>query len=313
MTKKNELATIETTFTPAVITADWDTIERNVAKMLEPYEGVTPEAAAEMNLTEAKACCADLRRISKELNDGRKRIKAEYNKPLKAFEERIKAIDERIKEPLAVIDEAVKIEQQHERDVRYDILREAYEDYAPALAAAVDFDRIIENAWLNKSTGEKKAILLMEEKVSKIAEEHQTFERIKGSLQYPDECEHVFWDTLSVAEATKRNIALLEQAERLAAMKAEMPQQEQPDDAPETESKPVSAPDIHADVNTPIVVENPPFKPVITYLLALEATEQDMNTLKACLKQYGMHGRILRTKYADANEAMQAMKGAING
>lgn len=313
MAKKNELAPIETAFTPAVITADWETIERNVAKMLEPYEGVTAETASMMNLTEAKACCADLRRISKELNDGRKRIKAEYNKPLKEFEDRIKAIDARIKEPLEVIDEAVKIEQQRERDMRYDILRSAYEDYAPALAAAVDFDRIMQTQWLNKSMSEKKAISLMEEAVSGIAEEHQTFERIKGSLRFPEECEHTFWETLSVSEATKRNIALIEQAQRLAAMKAEMPQQEQPEIAPMAEPKPACDPEPAEAGKTPAPAQEQAAEPRSVYVMVMEATEKDKDTLKSVLGGYGIHGRVLRTRFADTETAMQAMKGAING
>lgn len=294
-------------FTPAVITADWEGIEASVASMLEPYEGVTAEVAATMDLEEAKACCTDLRRISKELNDGRKAIKRAYNEPLAAFEARIKAIDERIKGPLAVIDEAVKIEEQAARDRRFEALAKAYGEFAPAIAAAVPFERVCERQWLNKSVNEMKAMALMEERVARIAEEHQTFERVRAGLAFPEECEHAFWETLSVAEATKRDEALKAQEERLAAMREQMPKADpRPEPAPEP---PAPEPEPRLSVRGQ---EEAPEVPQAVYALALSATPQEAAALKALLRDMGFSGRLLRTPLKDPQTVIDIVKEALD-
>ncbi len=150
---------LEPMYVPATVTADWDAITANVRRMVAPYEGVTADEAALMDLKEAKACCADLRRISRELNDGRKAVKRKYNEPLAAFEAKVKEIDALIQQPLAVVDEAVKIAERRERDERRARLEQAYEDFAPALAPVVPFERVLEPQWLNKSFGQRKAEL----------------------------------------------------------------------------------------------------------------------------------------------------------
>ena len=55
-------------FSPAVISCDFDEMGRRLDEMLEPYEGMTPETAAGMDEKAAKACRADLNRMSRELN-----------------------------------------------------------------------------------------------------------------------------------------------------------------------------------------------------------------------------------------------------
>lgn len=313
MAKKEEQAlVVSPAFTPAVITADWEGIEASVASMLEPYEGVTAEVAATMDLKEAKACCADLRRISKELNDGRKAIKRAYNEPLAAFEARIKAIDERIKGPLAVIDEAVKIEEQAARDRRFEALAKAYGEFAPAIAAAVPFERVCERQWLNKSVNEMKAMALMEERVARIAEEHQTFERVRAGLAFPEECEHAFWETLSVAEATKRDEALKAQEERLAAMREQMPKADpRPKPAPEQhEPEPQPEPEPRLSARGQ---EEAPEGPQAVYALALSATPHEVAALKALLHDMGFSGRLLRTPLKDPQTVIDIVKEALDG
>ncbi len=286
------------TYVPATITADWETIEANVARMVEPYAGVTPEAASMMDLKEAKACCADLRRISRELNDGRKAVKAEYNRPLAEFEERIKAIDALIKEPLATIDAAVKIEEARAKEERRAHLERAYEDFAPALVPVVPFERVLEPQWLNKSFGQKKAEAAMTEKVARIAADWESFKLVRGNYAFPDEAEAEFFRTLSLRAANELDAARREEAERIARLHAEVAANrgEEPEPAFEPEAEPEPAFETEPEPEPAFEpMPEPAFEEVRTWYARLEITDSQKRTLVDVFRRVGIHGRLSTT------------------
>ena len=199
-------------FQPATITADFAGMRAKLEKMIEPYRGITPETAASMDIKEAKACRADLRAISKRLNDDRKAIKKAYEAPLKEFEAAIKELDALIAEPCRVIDEAIKAREEAEREGRRNALEQVYRDFMPELVELVPFDAILDPKWLNKSFGEKKAENELCEKVAGIAADWESFKKIKPQLHFPDEAEREFWRTLSLREANEADARLREAA-----------------------------------------------------------------------------------------------------
>lgn len=291
---------LEPMYVPATVTADWDAITANVRRMVAPYEGVTADEAALMDLKEAKACCADLRRISRELNDGRKAVKRKYNEPLAAFEAKVKEIDALIRQPLAVVDEAVKIAERRERDGRRARLEQAYEDFAPALAPVVPFERVLEPQWLNKSFGQRKAELELTEKVAGIAADWESFRRVRDGFAFPDEAEAEFFRTLSLRAANDLDASRREEAGRIAALKAEVAANrgEEPggpcavaDDGPET-------PEIAAEAERCVDALSPTFEPVLVYDVRLECTERQKAQVMDAFRRIGVHGTIRERKEA---------------
>lgn len=274
------LAKLNPILHPAEISADWETITNNVNKMIEPYKDVTPEVAASMDLKEAKICCADLRRISKELNDGRKAIKKIYNEPLKAFEDKCKEIDKLINAPLAIIDEAVKIQDNNEREARRQILKEAYEDYAPVIADMVDFDRICEREWLNKSFGEKKAQLAMNEKVARIGADYQTLQKLLPTFNFPKEAEAEFWHTLSLREAQNFDDTRTYEEEKIKELHEQVQEVKQY----QTKEKPQ------------------------VYVLAVTCTSEQVTYLKDTLSTLGIHGLLTKSPLPTAQNTMDFVK-----
>lgn len=139
-------------FSPAVISCDFDEMGRRLDEMLEPYEGMTPETAAGMDEKAAKACRADLNRMSRELNDARKAVKKDYEAPLREFEAHVKELDARIRRYADILGDALKARDAAERARKRAAIEERYVEFAGALAQALPFDRVLDPKWLNRST-----------------------------------------------------------------------------------------------------------------------------------------------------------------
>lgn len=230
----NEIA-VPVKFETGIISFDEQGVIAKVQNLIEPYEGITPEQAASMDSKEQKACRADLNRISKELNDARKTIKKAYTQPLSAFEAKVKEIDAMIKGPCEIIDRAIKIREDKERQDRISALYSAYMDYAPILAEAVPFERIMEPQWANASYGAKKAEKDMIEKVSRIADDLKTLETMQ--LAFPDEAKAVFLRTLSLRDARDHDAMRKAEAERIKAMERQKEEIKAAYEAPESRSE----------------------------------------------------------------------------
>lgn len=277
------------------IRADFDAVREKVARMVEPYAGVTDETAAQMDLKEAKACRADLKRISKELNDARKAVKKAWNGPLEKFEERVAEIDAMIKAPCEVIDRAVKAAEEAERAGREERLRGVYEEFAPALALTqpgaegpvLPFERIVERQWLTKSFGEKKAENALCEKVAGITADYASLKPALAGMRFPEECEREFWRTLSLRAVHELDAALCDEQGRIDAMRAEVGSYGQPAKPPE-------------------------FEEVAVYVLVLEMTPSQRDRVIAAVKAEGVHGIPLSTRCAGLREAADAIKGVLN-
>lgn len=216
----NEEAGLAITCVQPEISFDDKVLEAQVRELVAPYEGIDAKALAQGDLKEAKALRADLRKMSKALNDRRKAVKAALTAPVRAFEERCKEIDAIILAPCAVIDEAVKEQEAAEKQERREKLAQAYADFAPALVRAVPFERILDDKWLNKSFGEKKAENALFEKVDELSSD---WSALKGQqLNFPQETEAEFYRTLSLKAALEFDKAHKAELDAISEMKEEV-------------------------------------------------------------------------------------------
>lgn len=272
-------------YEPATITADFDGMERKLRAMIEPFAGVTPEQAAQMDVKEAKACRSQLNAWSKELNEARKAVKREYNRPLQAFEARVKELDMLIQEPCAIIGEAITRREAQEAEERVQQLKQHYEELAPMLLDVLPFERVMEPAWANK-TNFKKRFEELEEKVVEIVGGWDALQ--SADLFSPETAAATYWQTLSVGEVMRRDKELRAQHERVEAMRAAQsaiaenvakepePEQETPQSAPER-------------------VEMPVFEECFDYQLTLrDVTKKQLDGIVQYLKENNIHGKLRR-------------------
>ncbi len=204
---------------PGTLCADFAALDARIDAVLEPYEGWEPSAATEDELRQVARERRYLNGVARELDERRKEVKREYLRPLAELEgmvnerrDRIKAVAGRLK---AVEDEA----DAARRAAKEAELREHYEAVAGLLADVVPYERVADPKWLNKSPHVEECKRELEDRCRKAASD---WEALKGlSLEYADEAELRFFQTLDLGDATAYASKLAEDKRRLEAMKAE--------------------------------------------------------------------------------------------
>lgn len=281
-------------FSPAVISCDFDEMGRRLDEMLEPYEGMTPETAAGMDEKAAKACRAELNRMSRELNDARKAVKREYEAPLREFEAHVKELDARIRSYADILGDALKARDAAERARKRAAIEERYAEFAGSLAQALPFDRVLDPKWLNRSTSFKRAVDEMEDRVSAIAADYESLKSQAGSLAFFAEDEAVFLRTLSLREALEHDAQRREETERIEAMKAEQaacagePEPEPEVDMDEVHEEYVYEPDPGDAPYAPPCADDPE----LDWVIEARMTQGQADMLVSWLKSMGIHGTI---------------------
>lgn len=282
-------------FSPAVISCDFDEMGRRLDEMLEPYEGMTPETAAGMDEKAAKACRAELNRMSRELNDARKAVKKDYEAPLREFEAHVKELDARIRRYADILGDALMARDAAERARKRAAIEERYVEFAGALAQALPFDRVLDPKWLNRSTSFKKAVDDMEDRVASIAADYESLKSQAGSLAFFAEDEAVFLRTLSLREALEHDAKRREETERIEAMKAEVESiaAKQPDPEPE-----VDMDEVHEEYVYEPDLGDAPYAPPcedgpeLDWVIEARMTQGQADMLVSWLKSMGIHGTI---------------------
>lgn len=202
------------------IAANFDALEARVAAILADYDGWEPSADSAEDVKQCKGQRKYLNGLAKELDERRKAVKREYLVPLNAFEDRANAITGAIKSVSARLDEVVKTAEQAERDAKQAELESHYEAYAGLLVPVVPYQRLADARWLNKTTSIHKAMEELEAKVDRIAADWAALKAVP--LEFRDEAEAVFFETLDIGQAVSRNARLVADRARIDEMQAAM-------------------------------------------------------------------------------------------
>lgn len=230
------------TYSPSVISANFDAMEDSISAKVADYEGAKYDLTKDESIKEAKNDRLYLNGLKKEIEERRKAVKREYNKPLAAFEKRCKEIT-------AIIDDAAdgikaQVDKAEEgRKARAKAkLEEHYETFAGLLAPVVPYERFHEKQWLNKSFGEVKAKKALEAKVSKLAGDWETLKSQFEGEPYYEEAERELFATLDLGAAITAARKAAEEAARIAELKAAMESEPEPEPEPEPQPEPGPAP-----------------------------------------------------------------------
>lgn len=239
--EEQEASSLIVTYAPSSIEANFDALEKRVRKTVELYKGATYDLTNSAKIKEAKNDRTYLNGLKNEIEERRKAVKREYNKPLAAFEKRCKEIT-------AIIDDAAdgikaQIDQaEEERKARAKAkLEEHYETFAGLLAPVVPYERFHEKQWLNKNFGEVKAKKALEAKVSKLAGDWETLKSQFEGEPYYEEAERELFATLDLGAAITSARKAAEEAARIAELKAAM--EPEPEPEPELEPEPEPQPE----------------------------------------------------------------------
>lgn len=302
-----EATTLEVTYTEATIASNMDALEAHVKKVVADYEGATYDLTSAQAIKEAKHDRSYLNGIKKEIDERRKAVKREYNKPLDAFERRCKQITAIIDESTDAIKAQRDKAEQTRKDALYSRLQQHYEEFAGLLAPVVPYERLHEPQWLNKTFGEIKAQQALEAKVSDVARDWETLKAQQEAMPHYADAEREFFRTLDLGAALNAARLADEEDQRIAELKAAMAPEPEPEPMPEPEPEPIEIP---APVPMPALMPAPMPAPVAEPLEAWtvevpSATRSQMQALASLLKAQGITGSIRRGTPAQVAARME--------
>lgn len=252
-------AELSVTNNPGSIEANFDALEAYVDGILEEYADWEPSAD---NAEDVKQCDREkkyLNGLASQLDTRRKAVKAEYIKPLDAFEARANAIRDKIKATAKRLDDVKKQADQAEKDAKYAALEAHYCEFAELLAPVVPYAKLHDPKWLNKRPTLPQAIKELDVKVQKVASDWDSLK--KRNLEFHDAAEAHFFEHLDLGAAFAYNDKLVEDHKRIEELKREMAHEEAQEAAPALE-QPTPAPEpIPAPV--PVSAPQPAPAPVV--------------------------------------------------
>lgn len=308
-----EATTLEVTYTEATIASNMDALEAHVKKVVADYKGATYDLTSAQAIKEAKHDRSYLNGIKKEIDERRKAVKREYNKPLDAFERRCKQITAIIDESTDAIKAQLDEAEQTRKDALYSRLQQHYEEFAGLLAPVVPYERLHEPQWLNKTFGEIKAQQALEAKVSDVARDWETLKAQQEAMPHYADAEREFFRTLDLGAALNAARLADEEDQRIAELKAAMAPEPEPEPMPEPEPEPVEIPEpepMPAPAPMPAPMPEPMPAPVAEPLEAWtvevpSATRSQMQALASLLKAQGITGSIRRGTPAQVAARME--------
>lgn len=228
-----EERSLDVTYTPSVIQANFDALEERVRAVVADYEGAVYDLASADAVREAKRDRSYLNGLKKEIEERRKAVKREYSKPLDAFEKRCKQITAIIDEASGNIKAQLDRAEEERRARAYAKLQEHYEGFAELLAPVVPYERLHEPQWLNKTFGEVKAYEALEAKVSKLAGDWEMLKSQFEGEPFYAEAERELFTTLDLGAALAAARKAAEENARIVELRAAM--EPEPEAAPEPE------------------------------------------------------------------------------
>ena len=181
----NELVNVtdKLVFKPAEISFDDTDIKRQLVELKSKYGDLV---VSESNLKDSKHTATMLNGIANELDNARKSVKKEYNKPLKEFEGKVNDVRDEVKELRQNIVDQVGVFEEKEKMKRKDaILTEIREEIAPNYNISDDeLEKIsseFKSDWWTKKTYPKKQRL--EEIATLFTQFNKEKEQRKNNLQ----------------------------------------------------------------------------------------------------------------------------------
>lgn len=276
--EEQEASSLIVTYAPSSIEANFDALEKRVRKTVELYKGATYDLTKADKIKEAKNDRSYLNGLKNEIEERRKAVKREYNKPLAAFEKRCKEITPIIDAASNGIKAQLDEAEERRRAGARAALEAHYREFAELLAPVVPYERLHDDKWLNKSFGEVKAKKALEEKVSAVARDWDTLKAQRDSMAHYEVAERELFRTLDLGSALNAARAADEEDARIAAMREAVESKPAPRPAPKRQAEPAAAP-----------------RPELSYAWTVEitsATRSQMELLAAALRERGITGTI---------------------
>ncbi|NGM17741.1 DUF1351 domain-containing protein [Eggerthellaceae bacterium zg-893] len=296
---------LQVTCAPAVIDDNLAALDAYVERRIAPFVGAEIDPADCDQVKLGRKIMAELNDLKRPIDAERKRVKAEYEAPLKAFEERVTAITSKIDAARDGVKRQVDDADARFRKARRALLKEEYEGCAGVLAGIVPFDAVLDHKWLNRSITDAAALNKLYAKAEEAARGYEAL--ALKDLRHKDEVIKHYVVTLDMVAALEvedrmnridRELEEFKAARRAAeAVKAERTAQDVGQEGPSVQaSAPGGAASVADEPQSAAPVAARPQPPVCRWSLDMEfrGTEGFARQVAAALKGMGITGASIK-------------------
>lgn len=168
---------------PVVIGGNFDEMQQALSNMMQAYAGLE---VTEENIPERKKDVATLRKMKKAIDDKRKSVKAEYEKPLKAFEGKCKELTGIIDAEITRINHDLSAYEAKRCAEKRVVIRALYDEHIEGFAEFLPLDMIYDESWENKTCSEKEIISDIQQEKIRVKTDLQTIQIAAG--EFADDC-----------------------------------------------------------------------------------------------------------------------------
>lgn len=214
---------------------DWnkDELETAVKARVAAYQNV---AYTEEMMKEAKTDRAELNKLAKRIEEGRKKVKDIVNEPYAVFEAELKEVTQIIKDATGPIDQQIKEFENQQKDQKKQKLLTIYQDNIGELSKILPFEKIFDQRYLNATFSFAKASQEIKDNIQKVKTDLETIDGMDS--KYVLNVKDVYVKTLDLSKAMAENKRLKDLEEKLEADRKAKEEEERKRLEAEAERKP---------------------------------------------------------------------------
>ena len=184
-----------------IISTNLDAIEKELKEQMSEYKNYV---VTQDSIVSDKKVLAELRKLKKTMEDARKSVKAEWEKPYKDFETRYKEVLELVDKPINEIDSQLKLFEEDRIAAKKEHIKELYTENIDGLERFLPFDTIFNPKWTNASTKDQDIVYDISEKKLKVTTDLDALNAL-GSEIYDEVIETYIRSGNNLASAIQRN------------------------------------------------------------------------------------------------------------
>lgn len=186
----------------ACINFNYAEIKQQLQEQMEIYKGME---YTDDTIKDAKTDRATLNKLSKEIDDRRKAVKKEYNKPLDAFESQVKDLLSIIKEPIEIIDSKVKDYENRCREEKKAQITAYWNEKVVQLPEELRervWNRLYDDRWTNATTTAKAYKDAIDNGIAGILKDIETIKSMAS--EFEQEGLDIYYNTFTLADAISK-------------------------------------------------------------------------------------------------------------
>lgn len=170
------------TQTPATISANFEDVKAGLENMMQAYN----VEVTEDNIPERKKDVATLRKMKAAIEDKRKAVKKDYEKPLKEFEDKVKDLTKIIDGGIKHINDQLDTYEVKRIATKQEVINRVYAENIGGFEEYLPLNKVMDPRWSNKTCSEKEIAADIQQMRLKVSQDLTVLQSSCGD--YYDEC-----------------------------------------------------------------------------------------------------------------------------